>query len=138
MLDPDPINRVGLEVLGLGDYRVVGIATVAIYVVFSLIKLARHRAWPGTMESMRGVVAILSLFGAVSVCCVFLLTKPPAIDKLSDESRGLIGLICLVALCGMAFNEIKAIFIAGRPPGTTPPTTTAPPGTPATTPAGHP
>jgi hypothetical protein len=117
MLDPDPINRLGLEVLGLGDYRVVGIATVVIYVLFSLVKLTRQRAWPGTVESMRGVVAILSLFGAVSVCCVFLLTKPPAIDKLSDESRGLIGLICLVALSGLAFNEIKAIFIANKPPG---------------------
>jgi hypothetical protein len=126
MLDPDPINRLGLEVLGLGDYRVVGIATVALYVVFSFVKLARHRAWPGTVESMRGVVAILSLFGAVSVCCVFLLTKPPAIDKLSDESRGLIGLICLVALSGLAFNEIKAIFIASKPPGSTPVPTNVP------------
>ncbi len=126
MLDPDPINRLGLEVLGLGDYRVVGIATVALFVVFSLVKRVRHKAWPGTVESMRGVVAILSLFGAVSVCCVFLLTKPPAIDRLSDDSRGLIGLICLVGLFGLAFNEINAIFIASKPAGGTPAPTNVP------------
>jgi hypothetical protein len=134
MADPDRMTRLGLEVLDLAEYRVLALTAIVLYFLFSLIKLARQKAWPDAKESIRGIFAILSIFGAVTVCCVFLLTKPPAIEKLSDDSRGVVGVICLVSLSAMAITEIRAVFIAKKPPaGTADPIVT-----PTVTPTGAP
>ena len=41
-------------------------------------------------------------------------TEPPAIDMLSDDSRGAIGLVCIVVMGALGIREVKTIFFDGR------------------------
>ncbi len=110
----DPINSLGLLILKAADYRLVALATLGLYLLLSLIPLTRHGAWPGMEESIHGVLGLLSLFGTVTIGCVFLLTKPPAIDMLSDDSRGAIGLVCVVVMGLLGIIEVRSVFFSSK------------------------
>jgi hypothetical protein len=55
--------------------------------------------------------AILAVFGALLCASIFLLTNPPAYDRISEEARPWIGLLLLVVPIGFALKEIDAVFI---------------------------
>lgn len=112
----DRINAIGLLLLRSADYRYVALGTIGLYTILSLLTLKRHGAWPGMEASLHGILGLLSLFGTVAIGCVFLLTKPPAIDMLSDDSRGAIGLVCIVVMGALGIREVKTIFFDGKNP----------------------
>ena len=112
----DQINALGLLFLRSADYRYVALGTIGLYALLSLLTLKRHGTWPGMEASVHGILGLLSLCGTVAIGCVFLLTKPPAIDMLSDDSRGAIGLVCIVVMGGLGIREVKTIFFDGKNP----------------------
>ena len=108
----DPFNTLGLAILNILDTRHAGLYSLMLCLPLALVKRTFRGKWPGQTEWLRGVLGIVSLFGAISILCIFLLTDPPAMDKLSDESRDTVGLVAFIMLAGLGLGEIWAVFFA--------------------------
>jgi len=52
---------------------------------------------------------------------IFLLTKPPAYNRISEEARPWVGLLLLVVPIGFALKEIDAVFVKRKPSAIAPP-----------------
>jgi hypothetical protein len=83
---------------------------LAVYFVLGGISFLVRKSWPSTEKSLAGALYILSIFGAISIFCVFDLTDPPAIQMLSGESRAIIGVICVIVLVGLGIKGISNSF----------------------------
>jgi hypothetical protein len=65
---------------------------------------------PTVEELLAGIVALLSIFSGITIGIIFILTKPPAIEELSGDSLGFIGLITLVFCVGVGVRDIVKTF----------------------------
>ncbi len=104
------LNEYGRWILEQADYRVVGLTTLLIVVVFVVTRRVRYGRWPGVTESQTVLLKVLSIFSALAVGIVFLLTKPPAIDILSSGAFSLIGLVTLISVIGPAGTTLIKLF----------------------------
>lgn len=108
----DLFNTLGRDFLKTIDDRHAAIVALLSLLPLSLIRLFyAGRGWD-TEEAIRGIIAVLSLFGALTVLCIFLLTNPPAFDLLSDDSRFLVGLISFIIMGVAGVREIWNVFFA--------------------------
>lgn len=128
----DLLNAAGLFLLGLlEDSRYVAVAAVTVFLALLLITFVKYRKGLDLIEAIRGALAIITLFSVVPIVCVFILTKPPAIAKLSDDSRTVVGVVCSLVLIYLGLGEVDSVFlrrkIASSSVGSTPaqPTTSA-------------
>ena len=128
----DLLNTTGLFLLGLlEDSRYVAVAAVTVFLALLLITFVKYRKGLDLIEAIRGALAIITLFSVVPIVCVFILTKPPAIAKLSDDSRTVVGVVCSLVLIYLGLGEVDSVFlrrkIASSSVGSTPaqPTTSA-------------
>jgi len=131
-LQGDLLNTTGLFLLGLlEDSRYVAVAAVTVFLALLLITFVKYRKGLDLIEAIRGALAIITLFSVVPIVCVFILTKPPAIAKLSDDSRTVVGVVCSLVLIYLGLGEVDSVFlrrkIASSSVGSTPaqPTTSA-------------
>ena len=112
MPDPDPLHELGVFLIAL-DYRHTALASIAlfgaIYLVRSMVAFSNNheKAWTVSLKSsMGGLVAVFSLYSAVKIASVFLLTKPPAIDQLDGSEIGTVGLVSFAILAGLSIFGI--------------------------------
>jgi amino acid transporter len=103
------------------DHRLIGLLILFLYLIFSLIALYRSGKWPDLRDRFDSLIAMLSVYGGIAILCVFDLTKPPDIDKLSEESKLTIGLVCFVVLAIIWFAQIWSVFSKYRAPASPPP-----------------
>jgi hypothetical protein len=78
----DLLSSIGIRILAAADYRVVGLSILALYVLLSVARLLAYGSLPNVTQSLYCVLGLGSLFSALAIACVFLLTKPPAFDQL--------------------------------------------------------
>ncbi len=102
------LDHFGRAALAFVDYRVVSIALLVVLGAF----MAIHRLHKGSLPPFDSCLKVIHACGLIAtgliVGCVFLLTSPPAVDELSHESWGAIGLVTLILtlyLGGKIFKE---------------------------------
>jgi hypothetical protein len=77
----DPLNQLGRTVLAT-DHRVVSGLYVLVLLAFVAVR-SRARRKPTLLDAIRVVLAMVTISSGLVVSCVFLLTKPPAVETLS-------------------------------------------------------
>ena len=104
------LDHFGRVALAFVDYRVV---SIAILVSLSLF-IAVHRFRRGALPTFDSCLKVLHALGLIAtgliVGCVFLLTSPPAVDELSHEAWGVIGLVTLILTIYFGCKTIKEAY----------------------------
>lgn len=111
----DPLNHFGRAVLTT-DHRVVSGLYVLVLIAFVVVR-SRTRRRPTLLDAIRVVLAMVTLTSGLIVICVFLLTKPPAVEALSPDVLSLVGLLTVIVTFGFGGRELAASFF---PPGPAP------------------
>lgn len=115
-ISTDALNRFGLWILTYGlEPRYSTVCILGITAAFACVHRRRYGRWPDNNEWIRGVLAFTGALGALLSAAIFLLTKPPAYNLLSDEMRSIIGLMCLVTPTAFAIREVNQVFLKGTP-----------------------
>jgi hypothetical protein len=102
-------NTVGLAILDV-DYRATACLTLLLLGLLATVMRVRRGHWPAQNDAVKGVLAILGLTSVAPIFSVFLLTSPPAIDRLPSAERLLVGLICSIVLFYTGIGKIISIF----------------------------
>jgi len=103
-------NFIGDLVLDYLNFQNVGVYTLALYLLCGLLAVYRVGQWPTIKDSVNAVLGILLVFTGIIIFCVFSLTQPAAMNKLSEEQRVLIGLVCTVVLIRFSLAETVSLF----------------------------
>jgi hypothetical protein len=104
----DPLNRLGHAVLGT-DHRIVSGIYVLVLLLFIMVR-ARTRRKPTLVEAIRVMLALVTISSGIVVSCVFLLTKPPAVEALSSDVLSLVGLLTIIVTFGFGGRELVTSF----------------------------
>lgn len=115
----DPLNRLGHAVLGT-DHRIVSGLYVLVLLLFVTVR-ARSRRKPTLVEAIRVMLALVTISSGIVVACVFLLTKPPAVEALSSDVLSLVGLLTIIVTFGFGGRELVTSFFPSSPPDSSPP-----------------
>ena len=91
------------------DHRIVSGLYVAVLLLFVLVR-SRARRRPTLLDSIRVLLALVTLSSGVVVSCVFLLTKPPAVEALSPDVLSLVGLLTIIVTFGFGGRELVTSF----------------------------
>lgn len=108
----DPLNHLGHAVLAT-DHRIVSGLYLAVLLLYVVIRSRAGRR-PTLLDSIRVLMALVSISSGVVVSCVFLLTKPPAVEALSPDVLSLVGLLTIIVTFGFGGRELVTSFF---PPG---------------------
>jgi hypothetical protein len=108
----DPLNHFGRAVLTT-DHRIVSGLYVLVLIAFVVVRSRTHRK-PTLLDAIRVVLAMVTLTSGLIVICVFLLTKPPAVEALSSDVLSLVGLLTVIVTFGFGGRELAVSFF---PPG---------------------
>lgn len=108
----DPLNHFGRAVLTT-DHRLVSGLYVLVLIAFVVVR-SRTRRRPTLLDAIRVVLAMVTITSGLIVICVFLLTKPPAVEALSSDVLSLVGLLTVIVTFGFGGRELAASFF---PPG---------------------
>lgn len=109
MTTTDPLNDFGLALLG-ADYRYIAITTIVIAIILGVIKYARFKKLPSFIDAAAGMVSLLSIYSSVAVGSIFLLTKPPAIERLEGIELAVVGLVSFVFLFFLGAYQVYVSF----------------------------
>jgi len=104
----DPLSRLGHAVLAT-DHRIVSGLYIAVLLLFVVIR-TRSRCKPTLLDAIRVVLALVTIASGVVVSCVFLLTKPPAVEALSSDVLSLVGLLTIIVTFGFGGRELVTNF----------------------------
>ncbi len=104
------LDLIGREILQKNDYRLVAIVSLLIVLLFALVRRLRFRAWPSVTDCLRVALSLITLWSALLVGVVFLLTRPPAIESLSSTELSIMGLVTVVAVFGLVVPDLKLLI----------------------------
>jgi hypothetical protein len=90
------LDHFGRAALAFVDYRLVSLVILVVLGAFMTIHRIHRGALPPFDSCMKVIHACGLIATGLIVGCVFLLTSPPAVDELSHESWGVIGLVTLM------------------------------------------
>ena len=94
---------------GVG-FQLVALLVVGLVILLSVFRKFYHGHAPTAQEAVRAAFALLALASGILASIVFLLTNPPAIEKLSEEARALVGVVTLIITCAFGWREVRAVF----------------------------
>ena len=106
---PDQRDARGRYLLGF-DTRYTLLGVTARAVVLWLTANVRRANALELKETGRAALAIARLARSVPIASVFILTTAPAIEKLSDGQRLIVGLVSCIVLAYFAVGEIRAVL----------------------------
>lgn len=109
----DPLNHLGRTVLAT-DHRIVSGLYVVVLLIFVVVR-SRTRRKPTLLDAIRVVLAMVTLSSGMVVSCVFLLTKPPAVETLSSDVLSLVGLLTVIVTFGFGGGELLTSFFPPEP-----------------------
>jgi len=114
------LDSAGRQLLALAEYRNLGIVLVLVLLIFVFSRHRTLNAWPGVEDCVNVCTNTLAIIGGLIVGVVFLLTKPPALELLSQQALLTIGIFVPIVSLGYALPRMRALFSPPVPPG--PPT----------------
>jgi hypothetical protein len=112
----DPLDAWGRYLLHLSDYRYVAFCIVVLWLVFVAIRRIRYRSWPPVADHVTVVMGLFSLWGVMVQAIVFLMTKPPAFDLLSQTDLVLVSVISLVVVSVVVGPAVFRLFFPPEVP----------------------
>lgn len=115
----DPLNQFGHAVLAT-DHRIVSGLYLAVLLLYVLVRSRAGRK-ATLLDSIRVLMALVSISSGVIVSCVFLLTKPPAVEALSPDVLSLVGLLTVIVTFGFGGRELVTSFFPPDEKETRPP-----------------
>jgi len=118
------LDSAGRQILVFAEYRNLGVLIVLTLLVFVFWRRQRFSAWPSVEDCISVCTTCLAIIGGLVVGVVFLLTKPPAIQLLSQHALLTIGILVPIVSFGYAFPRLRALF---SPPARPIPPTEKPP-----------
>ena len=104
------LDGFGRSMLRLADPRALALLALFILCVFLIFRRKRYGSLPSNSECLRVVFGLLTLFSAIIVGVVFVLTDPPAIEVLSPGTLPFYGLVILIAVIGQVIPELLDLF----------------------------
>ncbi|WP_248358970.1 hypothetical protein [Anaeromyxobacter oryzae] len=108
-------NGVGLWLLDcVQDARALGAVVFALIALTFLVRYTRDRTVPGRDELLPFVSIAGSIISVVVVVAVFLLTKPPAVDRASPTLLVVAGSLTTIFLGNSVVRQIRTVML---PPG---------------------
>lgn len=112
------LDAVGKQILQFAEYRIVGVLIGLVVIAFVFCRRWKSAAWSAVEDCIYVCTNGLAVVGGFLVGVVFLFTKPPAIELLSQQAPIIIGLFVPIVSFGYAFPRLRALF---SPPGPPPP-----------------
>jgi hypothetical protein len=97
-------------VLQLSDYRYVAVGIVILWLVFSGVRRFGYGSWPPIEDHVTFVLGLFSLWGVLVQAVVFLTTKPPAFELLSQADLVLVSVVCLVVVAVVVGPLVFRLF----------------------------
>jgi len=123
----DSMDKVGRWILVRLDYRIVGILAIIILVAYLGVLKYRTKSFKAPLDDLFYLsVGVVTLFSSITLGCVFLLTKPPAVDLISGDVLVISGLASVIACGWVGARELYIKFFPptlkdGQPPPGNPP-----------------
>ena len=106
----DALDAWGRHLLLHSDYRYIAVCILFLWVIFLIIRRVRYRSWPPLGDHVTVVIGLFSLWGVLVQAIVFLMTKPPAIELLSQTDIGLVSVITLIVVLVMVGPVVFRLF----------------------------
>jgi len=124
------LDSAGRTILHASDYRIVAIIALVACAGFWLLRKKQGASAPDIAEFLRLVASLFSIFGALTIGVVFLLTRPPAIELVSPETLAIVGVVVLISVTHQSGTDIWALLATKPKPSTqaSPPVTSSQPG----------
>jgi heme A synthase len=113
------LDSIGRSFLTTLNYRVYGLLALVALGLFCVWRKRRYKSYPTHQDCIAFVISLGGMIGGITVMVVFLLTQPPAIDMLSGQTLGLVGVLVPIILFGKAYPPLKALLFppeAPKPP----------------------
>jgi MFS superfamily sulfate permease-like transporter len=104
------LDSAGRQILAFAEYRNLGVLVVLVLLVFVFWRRRRFKKWPGVDDCIYVCTNALAIIGGFVVGVVFLLTRPPAIELLSQQALLTIGIFVPIVSLGYAFPRLRALF----------------------------
>ena len=103
------LDAIGRWLLNTIDYRVWGLASIAVILGLAILRRRRFGTWPELTDWVRAATGSLGIYTGFTVGCVFLLTKPPYLEALTDDSFGLIAFVTTIVCIGLGLREMLTV-----------------------------
>jgi O-antigen/teichoic acid export membrane protein len=102
-------NAVGHWILSTFDYQICGVVMVLLVIVLVLYRFITHKKITRAhcFKLVEGTVAI---YLGLTICSVFVLTEPPALDVLGLEKLAYVGVVATIVAFGFGIPLILAAF----------------------------
>lgn len=114
---PDHFGRAFIQ---LFDYRIAALLALLLTAIGIGIYRKRMGVMPSIAAMLHTCVGFLSIFVGLVIGAILLLTSPPAIELLSHESLGLIGVVTLLSTLYLGGTLIRANLFPETPPSRKP------------------
>lgn len=103
------LNDVGRGFLDFAHINVLAVLCLLLLGILVVIRILRRRK-VNAMDALKTFFALFGFGSGLLIFAVFLLTTPPAYEKLSEDARVLAGGATVIVLCGVGFNEVRAFL----------------------------
>jgi hypothetical protein len=110
------LDSIGRWILGVFDYRVLGLIILVATILFCVWRRLRYKIWPSRDDCFQVAMSLIGSIGGITAALVFLFTKPPAIEMLSTPMLLFLGLIVPIVIFGNAFPRLKALYFPAQAP----------------------
>lgn len=104
------LNAIGRAYLDYVDYRVSSLSIMLILAVIILHRRVKLKHWLPLQDIIRAALGFLMVSTAVTIFCVFLLTKPPYLDALSGENLSTTTFIAFLVMFGFGATEVTRLY----------------------------
>ena len=108
------LDAVGKQILQFAEYRVVGVLIGLVLITFVFWRRYKSAAWPAVEDCIYVCTNALAVVGGFLVGVVFLLTRPPAIELLSQQAPIIIGPLCADCEFWICVPKTSCVVFATR------------------------
>jgi hypothetical protein len=104
------LDSFGRSAIEATDPSIVGIICFVIVVVAVIVRLCISRTWPDFHQLGRGLFALAILYSGGITALAFVLTFPPAVEKIPRETLVFMGLAIAIFTLRIGVKEFWASF----------------------------
>jgi uncharacterized membrane protein len=110
------LNQFGRAMLPYMDYRIGGLTSLAVCIILTGVRRVFRKSKPTVLEFFNGALGVVSIYSGAVIATIFLLTKPPAVEFLSNGDLLLISIVTLVGCTYLGITQLKASFFPPNAP----------------------